>query len=212
MTALTFDAVGSRFFETGVNKGVLYPIDGSAGVSWNGIVSVTENVSGGEQSSVWLDSQKYLDIIANEDFQATLVAFGAPSQFAVCDGRSQIAPGLIATQQPRKLFGMSYKTLIGNDVDGSNHGYKLHLVYNCTASPTARTHQTQADTVTSETYSWQLNCVPPNASVFKPTAHFEVNSLLADPTKLAALELLLYGTTGVNPTLPTQAAVITLLT
>lgn len=212
MTALTFDTVGSRFFETGVNKGVLYPIDGSAGVSWNGIVSVTENVSGGEQSSVWLDSQKYLDIIANEDFQATLVTFGAPSQFAVCDGRSQIAPGLIATQQPRKLFGMSYKTLIGNDVDGSSHGYKLHLVYNCTASPTARTHQTQADTVTSETYSWQLNCVPPNASVFKPTAHFEVNSLLADPTKLAALELLLYGTTGVNPTLPTQAAVITLLT
>lgn len=210
MTALSFDAIGSRLFESGIDHCVLYPVTGT-GVAWNGITAITENVNGGEQSSVWLDSQKYLDVIANEDFQATLEALSAPSEFGLSDGKLSLAPGLFATQQPRKLFSLSYRTVLGNDTDGINHGYKLHLVYNCTASPTERAHASQSDSSSPESFSWQIDSVPPSASGYKPTAHFEINSTLISSGDLTTLTGYLYGTSGTAPYMPTQAAVIALL-
>jgi hypothetical protein len=208
VTRIAWDAVGTHRFETGVANGVLYPV-GSVGVPWNGLISITENVSGGEASSIYLDGKKYLDIVGNEDFEATLEAFSAPPEFNAANGAVTLAPGLFATQQPRKLFGLSYKTIIGNDLS-SVAGYKLHLVYNVVASPSAKTNKTLDANPDPATLSWTVHTVPPSANGYKPTAHLTIDSTLASPTALTALEDLLYGQVDL-PFLPDQALVITTL-
>lgn len=192
MTRVEWNRPGEKYFEAGVDRGVLYPRTGKA-VAWNGLVSVSENVSGGEMDSLHFDGMKYLDIASGEDFQATIEAFGAPEAFNASDGIKAISPGLYVTQQPRKTFGFSYRTLKGNDLQGPEYGYKLHIVYNCTAGPSPRSHKTVANNVAAETRSWTVYTVPPPATTFRPTAHLVIDSTKVDPYLMANLETVLYG-------------------
>lgn len=211
MVALTWNDVGERFYETGVDRGVFYPIVGS-GVAWNGLISITDKVSGGEQASTYLDGKRTEILIRNEDFQGIIEAISAPAEFAVCDGYKVIAPGLFAAQQTRKLFGFSYRTLIGNDLKLNEYSYKLHLVYNLMASPTEKTNKTLSGSTEPSTLKWTVDAVPPAASTYRPSAHLVVDISLITSAKRIALENLLYGTVSTNPALPTQSALITLLT
>lgn len=211
MARIEWNQAGERFYEAGVDRGVLYPRQ-VAGVPWNGLVSVNETASGGETEAFYFDGVKYLDFVAAEDFSATIEAFSAPEEFAGCDGTKVLSPGLMVTQQPRYPFGLSYRTFIGNDLEGTDYGYKLHLVYNATASPSARTHRTMSDSPSLNTRSWTINTVPPAASTYKPTAHFIIDSTKVNKTKLTTLENLLYGSSTLSPSLPTQATVISTLT
>lgn len=216
MSRVEWNKPGERTFESGIDQGVLYPRQGP-GVPWNGIVTVSENTSGGELESLYFDGIKYRDLISAEDFSATLEAFTAPAAFDSADGRKAISPGLFATQQPRQTFGLSYRTLLGNDLMGTDYGYKLHVVYNCTASPAPRSHQTIAGTISAPTRSWQLNTVPPPANTFKPTAHLIVDSTLVNPYLMEDLETALYGRdasegqAALEPYLPTVAEIIAIL-
>lgn len=210
MTKLAWGQSGTRLYEVGVDRGVLYVRQGP-GVAWNGLTSVQESVSGGDVSSYYLDGIKYLDVVANEDYKATVGAFAAPAEFGPCDGIVTLAPGLAATQQPRQKFGFSYRTLLGNDSEGDDHGYKLHLVYNILASPSQKNNKTLGGTPDPTDLSWEFNSVPPPAIGYKPTAHFVVDSTKGDPDLLAALEAVLYGDDTKDPELPSQADVITIL-
>lgn len=210
MTALVWHEVGKRFYETGADRGVFYPKFGD-GVAWSGLVSVEEPIVGGEQSPFYYDGVKYLDVIAGEDFQAVLSAYSAPSEFGVCDGTKTLAAGLYATQQPRKTFDLSYRTLLGNDSQGSRHGYKLHLVWNCTASPSPRSSKTLSDAVEPELRVWTLDTVPPQSATFKPTAHLILDSTEAYAPGLVAIEERLYGTDEIEPYLPSQGEIADLL-
>lgn len=216
MSRIDWNKAGERRFETGIDRGVLYPRLGP-GVPWNGLVAVNENTSGGEMESLYFDGVKYLDIASGEDFQATVEAYSAPVQFAPSDGQKYLAPGLSVTQQPRKSFGLCYRTLIGNDLVGVEYGYKLHIVYNCTASPAARSNKTLAENPSPETRSWTINTVPPPANTFRPTAHLVVDSTLIDPYLMADLETLLYGRDATSELpaiaayLPTVAEIVLLL-
>jgi hypothetical protein len=192
VSRIDWNKAGERFFETGVDRGVLYPRLGQ-GVPWNGLVAVNENAAGGEVDSLYFDGVKYLDIAAGEDFEATIEALNAPLEFAPSDGQKYLSPGLSVTQQPRKPFGFSYRTLIGNDLVGTELGYKLHLVYNCTASPAARSNKTLAGNAEPGTRSWKIDTVPPAANTFRPTAHIVVDSTLVDPYLMEELETMLYG-------------------
>lgn len=210
MAKLVWDLVGERFYETGVDRGVLYPRQ-TSGVAWNGLISVAENISGGETEPYYFDGTKYYDFIAAEDFQATVEAFSAPAEFAGCNGTKELSPGLFATQQIRHPFGLSYRTRIGNDLLNTDYGYKLHLVYNATASPSAVSHQSISDRTTPGSRSWTINTVPPLAATYKPTAHFIVDSTKVSKSKMTGLENLLYGSSSLQANLPTQAAVIAAL-
>src|SRR6478735_7378560 len=210
MTRLSWGEAGKRLFEAGADRGVLFPRQ-TAGVSWSGIVSVSEAPSGGDVTPLYYDGVKYHNFIAAEDFQAVLEAYGAPREFDACDGTKALSPGLFATQQPRWPFSMSYRTLIGNDIDSIDHGYKLHLVYNCMAQPASVTHKTLGANPDPTTKQWTTHTVPPPASTFKPTAHFVVDSTLTTAPKLKALEDIIYGTALADSRMPTQAEVIALL-
>ena len=209
MVAIVWDAPGMKFWRAGVNAGVLYAPDGEVtkGFPWNGLVNVTENVSGGELESYYYDGRKYMDVILTEDFQATIEAFSAPAEFAQCDGSRELAIGLFVTGQPRIPFGLSYKNNIGNDLDGFDHGYELHLIWNCTVSPTENVHSTINDQAELSTMSWQINTAPPISHAFKPTAHFVIDSTASNPNLPTLLDML-YGTDETDPYLPSQQQVI----
>lgn len=192
MSRVDWNLPGQRFFEAGVDRGVLYPRFGP-GVPWNGLTSVSENTSGGDLEPLYFDGVKYRDVVSNEDFSAQLEAFAAPPEFAAADGMKMLSPGLFVTQQPRQTFGLSYRTLKGNDLVGTEYGYKLHIVYNCTAAPSGKDNSTIAAQVTPTTRSWTLNTVPPPATTFRPTAHLVIDSTLVNPYLLADLETALYG-------------------
>lgn len=210
MTKIIWNDTGERFYETGVDRGVFYPSVGN-GVPWNGLVSVMEGMDGGEPEPLYFDGIKYLDVLSGEDFKATIEAYSSPPEFAVCDGTVSLTAGLYVTHQPRVGFGFAYRTLIGNDVDGVDHGYKLHLVYNALATPASRTNQTLAKTAFAPTLKWDITTVPVYSATNKPTAHLIVDSRTAVPSMLADLENHLYGTPTSNPRLPTQAEVVSIL-
>ena len=210
MSRIEWNVAGSRTFEAGVDGGVLYPRVGP-GVPWNGLVSVSENASGGDVESLYYDGIKYVDVASGEDFQAVLEAFSAPPEFGVSDGQKALSPGLFVTHQPRKTFGLCYRTLIGNDLVGQEYGYKLHLVYNCTAAPSGRTNKTIGATVSVETRSWSIYTVPPPASTYRPTAHIVLDSTLIDPYIMAQIEALLYGHDGSDPYLPSVAEIVAVM-
>lgn len=210
MSRIEWGLPGTRFFEAGVDQGVLYPRAG-AGVPWNGLVSVDENHSGGDLEPLYFDGIKFRDFVAFEEFQATLEAYAAPAEFAACDGSRMLSPGFFATQQPRQTFGLSYRTLLGNDLVGTDYGYKLHLVYNCTAAPSSRRNQTLAGAANPSTRSWTIHTVPPPATTFKPTAHLVMDSTLIAPAKLEQVENLLYGHDTGDPYLPTVAELVAIL-
>lgn len=201
MPVITWDDPGRKFFEQGLDRGVLYPTDGSP-VPWNGLLSVTENVSGGESKAVYYDGNKFLNYHGGEDFAATLEAFTYPDEFGVCDGSQPVAGGLIITKQRRVEFGLTYRTQVGLG-DDLDHGYKIHLIYNALAAPSQKARPTRGQVITPTTLSWDISTRPVKVSGFKPSAYFIIESLNTDPETLDALESMLYGTPASEPFLPT---------
>ena len=207
MSRLTWGAIGERFYEMGVDHGVLY-LANQIGVAWTGLTSVEEAPSGGEPKPYYIDGIKFLNIAAAEEFEATLNALFSPPEFAVCDGISAVQNGLFATQQPRVSFGLSYRTRLGNDVDGADHAYKIHLVYNALAAPSDRPNKTLGDSVDPTIFSWGITTLPPSVTGLKPTAHFVIDSRSTDPIKLSNVEDILYGSDVVSASLPTPDELI----
>ena len=216
MAVLTWDGTGTRFFETGVDKGVLYVMDSNGdyplGVAWNGLIGVSENPSGAEPSPLYADNIKYLELMSTEEFGLTLEAYTYPVEFLACDGSATGAAGTYLGQQPRSKFGLVYRTRLGNDVDGDSHGYKLHLVYGCLATPSEKSYQTVNDSPEAITFSWEVSTTPAAVTGYQPTSVIIIDSKVADPTSLAALELTLFGDVATDPELPDPDAVIAALT
>jgi hypothetical protein len=215
MTKLTWDGTGARLYETGVDHGVLYIPNGSGvydnGVAWNGLTTVTESPSGAEPTALYADNIKYLNLISAEEFGATIEAYTYPEEFGQFDGTAAPSNGVNVGQQSRRAFGLSYRTRVGNDLEGSDYGYKLHLIYNATAAPSEKAYGTINDSPEAITFSWELTTTPVYAgATLKPTAQITIDSTTADATALAALEDLLYGTVGQDPKLPTPEEVLAL--
>ena len=215
MSKLTWDASGDRLYETGVKQGVLYVMDSNVygnGVAWNGLTAITESPSGAESTPLYADDIKYLDLRSTEEFGATIEAYTYPDEFAACDGSASLADGVSIGQQARKMFGLCYRTTVGNDTDGTDHGYKLHLIYGATASPSEKAYETINDSPEAITFSWEITTTPVSVTGFKPTASITIDSTKADPTCLAALEEKLYGGESTEPTLPLPDEVKTIMT
>lgn len=214
MTKVTWDKVGERLYETGVDRGVLYIPDGSGvydtGFAWNGLVSVTESPSGAEATPTYADNIKYLNLISAEEFGATIEAYTYPDEFAQCDGTASPSTGVGIGQQSRKLFGLSYRTRLGNDLDGTDYGYKLHLIYGALAAPSEKAYASINDSPEAITFSWEVSTTPVEVTGYKPTASVVIDSTKVDATALATLEDFLYGTVGTDPSLPLPDAVLAL--
>ena len=215
MPKIVWDNTGERLYETGVRNGVLYPIqtDGtySKGVAWNGLISVTESPSGAEATPLYADDIKYLNLISAEEYGSTIEAYTYPDEFAECDGSASIATGVNIGQQPRKTFGMCYRTVVGNDVENDNYGYKLHLVYGALAAPSEKAFSTINDSPEAITFSWEVSTTPVNVTGFKPTASLTIDSTKVDAAKLAALEAILYGSESEDAHLPMPDKIATLM-
>lgn len=196
MARLVWDKTGDRLYETGVSQGVLYPQSSGTypkGVAWNGLTTVTESPSGAEATALYADNIKYLNLFSAEEFGATIEAYTYPDEFMECDGSAQYAKGAYIGQQNRKSFGLCYKTLLGNDTDGQDHGYKLHIIYGAMASPSEKAYATVNDSPEAITFSWEVTTTPVNVTGFEPTASIVIDSTKCDATKLTALEKILYG-------------------
>lgn len=216
MAKLTWDDTGKRLYETGVKQGVLYLLgeDGTYknAVAWNGLTAVTESPSGAEATALYADDIKYLSLMSAEEFGATIEAYTYPEEFGECDGSAALATGVYIGQQARKTFGMCYKTTLGNDVDGNDYGYKLHIIYGAKAAPSEKAYATINDSPEAITFSWEITTTPVNVAGFKPTATIVIDSTKADPTCLAALEAKLYGGEAGEAMLPLPDEVKTLMT
>lgn len=224
MAKLVWDKTGERLYETGVKNGVLYlkGSDGtySQGVAWNGLTAVTESPSGAEPTPLYADDIKYLNLLSNEEFGATIEAYTYPDEFAECDGSKALTTGVYIGQQARKTFGMAYKTVLGNDADGNDHGYKLHIIYGALAAPSEKAYATINDSPEAVTFSWEVTTTPVEVTGAKPTASIVIDSTKADKTKLAALEAILFGkdptqpqgADGAEPRLPLPDEIKTLMT
>src|SRR3954454_18113028 len=215
MTTLTWDQVGQRLYETGVDHGVLYLPDSSGdyteGHAWNGLTTVTESTSGAESSPQYADNIKYLNLVSAEEFGATIEAFTYPDEFGQCDGTAEPTPGIYIGQQGRRVFGLSYRSQIGNDLAGSDAGYKLHLVYGALAAPSEKAYGRINDSPEAITFSWDVSTTPVPVPGFKPTALLTIDSTKVAADDLAALEALLYGSAGDDPRLPQPGEVIDLV-
>ena len=230
MPKLKWDAPGEHLYETGVDQGVLYVYDETsqatnkygAGVVWNGLTTVSENPSGAEPTALWADNIKYLNLISAEDFSCTIEAYTYPDEFMACDGSQAIATGIFAHQQKRKTFGFCYRTRIGNDAVGDSLGYKIHIVYGCTASPSERSYATVNDNPEAITFSWEVNTTPVplgtiNGVEYRPTAYIEIDSTKVAEGKMTILENALYGTDGsgnaegTTARLPLPSEILTLI-
>lgn len=206
MGKLAWDASGERLYETGVQKGVIYPQNASGlyplGVAWNGLTGVTESPSGAEASPIYADDTKYLNLISAEEFGATIEAYTYPDEFAVCDGSAELATGVVVGQQARKAFGLCYRTALGNDIEGADYGYKLHLIYGAMAAPSEKAYSTINDSPEAITFSWELTTVPVAVTNLKPTACLTIDSTKVLEANLEVLEDILYGTDVADPYLP----------
>ena len=214
MPRLTWDATGERIYETGVRNGVLYVSNNGAypkGVAWNGLTAVTESPSGAEPTALYADDIKYLNLISAEEFGATVEAYTYPDEFAQCNGEASLVAGVTIGQQPRKTFGMAYRTVVGNDTENENYGYKLHLIYGAVAAPSEKAYATINDSPEAITFSWELTATPVSVNGFKPTASLTIDSTKVDPEKLAALEDILYGKDDQDARLPLPNEVATLM-
>lgn len=223
MAKIVWDKTGEHFYETGVKNCVLYiPTEGvySKGVAWNGITAITESPSGAEATALYADDIKYLNLYSVEEFGATIEAYTYPDEFAECDGSAELVAGVKIGQQARKPFGLCYRTTIGNDTDGNDHGYKLHIIYGAMASPSEKSYNTINDSPEAVTFSWELTTTPVNVAGAKPTASITIDSTKVDESKLAALEEVLYGKDGTGdqhtgaaePRLPLPDEIKTIMT
>lgn len=218
MTRVTWDAVGSRLYETGVDHGMLYlqnPVSGlyDIGYAWNGLTTVTESPSGAEPTPQYADNIKYLNLLSYEEFGGTIEAFMYPDQFAQCDGTAAPEPGVYLGQQNRRSFGLSYRTKLGNDLQGNDYGYKLHLVYGALASPSEKAYSTINDSPEAINFSWDFTTTPTdvgtiNSVTYKPTSYMCIDSSKVSSARLSDLENFLYGTVGTDPSLPLPANVV----
>lgn len=214
MAKLVWDGVGDRLYETGVDRCVLYVSGDSGydnGVAWNGLTGVTESPSGAEASAIYANNGKYLNLYSAEEFGATIKAYTYPPEFEVCDGTASIAKGVKISQQARKSFAFTYRTLIGNDVDGTEKGYKIHLVYGAMATPSEKDYATVNDSPEAIEFSWEVSTTPVEVdSNHKATSVITIDSTEADPAKLKSLEDMLYGTADKEPKMPTPAEVVSM--
>lgn len=216
MSRLVWDQTGDRLYETGVDRGVIYPGQGSGGtygdgVAWNGLSGVTESPSGAEPEAIYADNIKYLSLMSAEELGLTIEAYTYPDEFAECDGSASIADGVTIGQQTRKNFGFAYRSLLGNDTESNDYGYKLHIVYNCLAAPSERAYATVNDSPEAITFSWEVTTTPVNVTGHKPTACVTIDSTKVDATKLAALEDILYGADGTEARIPLPDEIITIM-
>lgn len=202
MAKLAWHSPGERRFQAGCDRGVLYPPNSAPGVPWNGLVSVETSVTGGETRPVYQDGAKFSDARASTEFQGTLTALYSPREFDVCEGIVEIEPGYTATNQPVKPFGLSWRTGLGDELEGLDRGYKLHLLYNATVVPAARSASTLTETIETAVLSWDISAVPRTPIGFRPTAYFVVDSTRLSSTRLAQIEAQLYGTSSTPPLLP----------
>lgn len=198
MTELAWDQVGDRLFETGVDKGVLYVKGGTPAVPWNGLMGVSESPSGGEATPYYIDGVKYLNQASPEEYEASLEAYTYPVEFSECNGEG-VDDGLIYGQQERKPFDLSYRTIVGNDVDGVDHGYKIHLIYNALAGPTQTSYQTLGASTDPVSFNWKITTTPVEVPGFRPTAHLVIDSTKLSAKTLSVIEDYLYGTHLVEP-------------
>ena len=220
MAVLTWDEQGEKLFETGIQKCVLYPLDSNneykPGVAWNGVSSVSETPSGAEATAIYADDVKYLNLYSAEQLGGTIQAYMYPDEFEQCDGSAEVAPGVTIGQQNRKTFGLCYRTTLGNDTDGNDYGYKLHLLYGCKASPSEKQYQTINDSPEAISFSWTLTTTPVNVSGYKPTSIVTIKSTdfktTEEKARLKALEDILYGTASADPYLPLPDEVIRIMT
>lgn len=212
MSKLVWDQTGEKVYETGVDKGVVFPQDDSGsygtGAAWNGLTAVNESPEGAEPSPLYANNRKYLNLMSAEEFNGTIEAYTYPDEFAECDGCVEVTPGVYITQQKRKPFGFSYRTGLGNDVVGTKYGYKLHLVYGALASPSEKENATINEDPEAATLSWEFSTTPVEVADHEPTAHMIIDSTKVDAGKLAALEAILYGTEEAEPRLPLPDEVI----
>ena len=214
MAKLVWDATGERLYETGVKQGVLYVQDKGIypkGVAWNGLTAVTESPSGAEATPLYADDIKYLNLISNEEFGASIEAYTYPDEFMECDGSAALTEGVYIGQQSRKTFGLCYRTTLGNDSDGNNYGYKLHLIYGALASPSEKAYATINDSPEAITFSWEVTTTPVNVTGHKPTASITIDSTKVDKAKLEALEAVLYGSEEEEARLPLPDEIATLM-
>jgi hypothetical protein len=215
MAKLVWDQSGQRLYETGVKNGVLYvqSEDGTypKGVAWNGLTAITESPSGAEATPLYADDTKYLNLMSAEEFGATIEAYTYPDEFAQCDGSAELVPGVTIGQQARKTFGLAYRTAVGNDIDGADHGYKLHIIYGALAAPSEKAYATINDSPEAITFSWEVNTTPVAVEGFKPTASVVIDSTKVDKTKLAALEAVMYGGEEADAKLPLPNEIATIL-
>ena len=215
MAKIVWDESGKRTYETGVRKGVLYLQDAQGvytkGVAWNGLTAVTESPSGAEPTALYADDIKYLELFSAEEFGATIEAYTYPAEFEKCDGSASLGTGVTIGQQDRATFGLCYRTVLGNDVKGSEFGYKLHLIYGAKAKPSEKGYQTINDSPEAITFSWEISTTPVNVAGFKPTACVTIDSTKIEPEKLAQIETLLYGDTSAEAKLPLPDEIATIL-
>ena len=210
---LVWDETGKKLFETGVSDVALYPQDTTGvygtGVAWNGVTNISESPSGAEATTLWANNGKYLNLYSVEEYASSIEAYTYPDEFAECDGSAEIAKGVSIGQQTRKSFGLAYKTLIGSDTDGNDHGYKLHLVYGCKAAPSERSHATVNDSPEALSFSWEISTTPVSVTGHKPTASVEIDSTKVNAEKLAAFEKILFGSDEAAARLPLPDEVAT---
>ena len=214
MARLVWDQTGEHLYETGVKQGVFYPQTNGTytnGVAWNGLTAVTESPSGAEATALYADDIKYLNLYSAEEFAATVEAYTYPDEFAECDGSAEIAPGVTIGQQKRKTFGMCYTTVIGNDTDGNDFGYKIHIIYGANAAPSEKAYATINDSPEAITFSWELTTTPVEVAGHKPTASLTIDSTKTTPEKMKAIEDILYGTESQEPRLPLPSEIAELL-
>ena len=205
MAKLVWDEVGSRFFETGVKNGVLFVQNDEGGydtgVVWNGLTAVTESPSGAEETPLYADDIKYVVFYSNEEFGATIEAYTYPEEFEQCDGSASLGEGVTVGQQARRSFGLVYKTAVGNDIQGQDYGYKIHIIYGCKAAPSEKAFATVNDSPEAVTFSWEISTVPVNVEGLKPTATVVIDSTKCKPENLSAIEDKLFGTAEGESTL-----------
>lgn len=215
MSKLVWDKTGERFYETGVKKAVLYVQDATGaypkGVAWNGITAITESPSGAEPTPLYADDIKYLNLMSNEEFGASIEAYTYPDEFMECDGSASVATGVVIGQQARKAFGLCYRTVIGNDLANNEYGYKIHIIYGALAAPSEKAYATINDSPEAITFSWEVTTTPVEVEGFKPTATITIDSTKVDAEKLAALEAVLYGSDEEEAKLPLPAEIISIV-